>query len=261
MSESGWSVVPNWVVRGDTLDAFGKMSYIVLLNRANARGESWPSMATLCADVGASEKTVRARLQQLVDLGLLVVVPRKSQDGSDLPNLYRVQVWSESKAPSPTSVGGEHIQGGRDICYAPRGRFTTPPVVNLPGKVLPIEVQPNEVHVVAPQSDATATLIPDDWQPSQKHRDKAASLNLDVERETQRFTAHARRVRRRQKNWESAFTNWLRKAAEFAQQQHGSPPHRSRVDQNVAEFNRLYGGGEIDAGAGSLQALDTGIRA
>ncbi|MCS6570300.1 hypothetical protein NYQ35_15955 [Curtobacterium flaccumfaciens pv. flaccumfaciens] len=72
-------------------------------------------------------------------------------------------------------------------------------------------------------ADDGGTLIPDSWQPNQGHRDKAASLRLDVDREAQRFVEHAHRKVRRLRNWNTGFTNWLRKQAEFAQQRQGAP--------------------------------------
>lgn len=124
-----------------------------------------------------------------------------------------------------------------------------------------------EEQVVAQTATAVARpegdLIPEDWRPTQKQIDFAASLNLDVSREAQRFIEHARRVHRRQKNWNTAFTNWLRKGAELAQQRGTSPSvPRARVDQNLAEYQRLYGqNGDQHARARSLPAAHPGIGA
>lgn len=93
-----------------------------------------------------------------------------------------------------------------------------------------------------PLSDADAsdrgTLIPDDWRPNQTHIDKAASLHLDVKHEYQRFRASAEAKRRRLKNWNAGFTNWLRKAAEFNTQRQGrtpvTSPQRMSPDDMVA---------------------------
>lgn len=72
--------------------------------------------------------------------------------------------------------------------------------------------------------DEEGTLIPANWQPNQGHRDKAASLHLDVEQQAERFREHANRTVRRLRNWNAGFTNWLKKQAEFAQQRQGTPP-------------------------------------
>lgn len=81
-------------------------------------------------------------------------------------------------------------------------------------------------------SDADASdpgeLLPDDWRPTQQHIDKLNALHLDGQRTLERFTAHARRTNRRQKNWNTAFTNWIRKDAEYAQQQGRAATQPSR---------------------------------
>lgn len=54
--------------------------------------------------------------------------------------------------------------------------------------------------------------LPSDWQPNDKHRDLARTQRLDLEREAFRFRNHAQANDRRQRDWDSAFTNWLDKA-------------------------------------------------
>lgn len=84
-----------------------------------------------------------------------------------------------------------------------------------------------EQGIETPLSPADAddgTLIPDTWTPNQGHRDKAASLHLDVDWEATRFRDHAIRTMRRLKNWNTGYTNWLRKQAEYAQQRGARGP-------------------------------------
>ncbi|GAA1148074.1 hypothetical protein GCM10009651_36000 [Microbacterium natoriense] len=75
----------------------------------------------------------------------------------------------------------------------------------------------------ADASDRSGSLIPESWRPNQSHIDKAKSLHLDVKAEYQRFRSNAEQRQRRLKNWNTGFTNWLRKAAEFNQQRQGRP--------------------------------------
>ncbi|TLF33259.1 hypothetical protein [Microbacterium sp. 5K110] len=78
--------------------------------------------------------------------------------------------------------------------------------------------------LLSPDESVDGTLIPDEWRPNQSHIDKAAALHLDVRAEYQRFREHAVRKHRRLKNWNAGFTNWLRKQAEFRQEEQGSRP-------------------------------------
>jgi hypothetical protein len=113
---------------------------------------------------------------------------------------------------------------------------------------------------LSPDESDDGILIPDDWRPNQSHIDKAASLGLDVRREYQRFREHAVRTRRRLKNWNAGFTNWLRKGAELAQQRAGAPLTartfaQQKQDSNLALVAR-YQEEESRAQVGSREAAD-----
>lgn len=115
-----------------------------------------------------------------------------------------------------------------------------------------------EEPLLPDKSDNLGELIPNSWKPTQQHIDKALSLNLDPDREAARFQDHAQRTNRRLKNWNTGFTNWLRKSAEFNQQRNGSPvvqPRMSKAAQNAAAYRKEFG---VEH-AGSMAALDTGI--
>lgn len=101
-------------------------------------------------------------------------------------------------------------------------------------------------------SDPVGDLIPADWRPKQAHIDKATSLHLDVKAEYQRFRAHAERTQRRlkaDKGWNTGFTNWLRKAAEFNTQRQGRPAPSSRPSptDRIAAILAIGEQGEIEA--------------
>lgn len=105
-------------------------------------------------------------------------------------------------------------------------------------------------HLVSSADAEDRTLLPESWAPSQRHRDRAVSLGLDIDRSAYRFTEHARRTNRRQKNWHSAFSNWLTKDIEYRQQDrvHGgtsstpaAPRRMTAAEQNMARFQQKYG--------------------
>ena len=111
-------------------------------------------------------------------------------------------------------------------------------------------------------------LIPPDWKPSQRHRDKAASLHFDVDQEAAKFIAHANRENRRlkgTKGWEAGFTNWLKKQAEFAQKRSGSAPgaamptpRLTAAEQNLINFHQKYGD-QSHGSQGNGTALDSRV--
>ena len=115
-------------------------------------------------------------------------------------------------------------------------------------------------------ADDGGVLIPSDWAPKPRHRDKAKSLGLEADREAKRFVENAHQKVRRLKNWDTGFTNWLRKAAEFRQEQQASGrtapvtplKRQTAVEQNLAAYNQKYGG-PPDGSQGDARALGQGI--
>lgn len=109
----GWSIIPNWIARGERLDAFEKLVYLALLSRANEEGFAWPSMPTLAEDAGCSERTVQERLRRLSERGLVGIEKRFREDGSPTSNLYRVEVFRPRN--SRTTPPQELHQGGAGV--------------------------------------------------------------------------------------------------------------------------------------------------
>lgn len=135
------------------------------------------------------------------------------------------------------------------------------------GTVLNTPTRPDPTHIEEPkgssllpdESDNSGTLLPESWRPNQGHVDKAASLRLDVKREYQRFRANAEAKHRRQKNWNTAFTNWLRKGAEFNQQRQGQPAPTTfaqQRDANAISLVEQYAKEEAHAALGNGDAPD-----
>ena len=121
------------------------------------------------------------------------------------------------------------------------------------------EPKGSSLSLSSDESDNRGTLIPDEWRPNQKHIDKAASLRLDVKREYQRFRANAEAKHRRQRNWNAAFTNWLRKGAEFNQQRQGQPAPTTfaqQRDANAISLVEQYAKEEAHAALGNGDAPD-----
>ena len=56
------------------------------------------------------------------------------------------------------------------------------------------------------------TSIPDEWQPTEAHYERAKEKNLNVSEEAELFRNHALSVDRKAVRWNNAFTNWLIKA-------------------------------------------------
>lgn len=63
--------------------------FMAIAKHANKDGECWPSIATLCALTGYSDKHVRAKINRLVELGIIAKEPRVT-GGMKSVNVYRI---------------------------------------------------------------------------------------------------------------------------------------------------------------------------
>lgn len=82
--------------------------------------------------------------------------------------------------------------------------------------------------------------LEEDWRPNALHRELAKAKGVDIALEYERFRDHAVSVGRVCKDWDAAFRNWLRKAAEFAR--NGRPPAGSEASKI---FNENPGRGRV----------------
>ena len=67
-----------------------KVVYMYLRDRANTKGECWPGIKTIAADLKLSRSTVKRALTDLEHSGYLYKVSRHRDNGSYTSNLYRL---------------------------------------------------------------------------------------------------------------------------------------------------------------------------
>lgn len=102
-----FTIVPEWLLNmnpsGEAIIAYCRLGI-----HANKDGACWPSVKTLAAEMGITERSVQRRINELESLGAVLVSPRKRPDGSLTSNAYFVvradphtptkQEWLESVA-------------------------------------------------------------------------------------------------------------------------------------------------------------------
>lgn len=64
--------------------------YMYLRDRSNAKGECWPGIKTIAADLKLSRSTVKRALADLEHSGYLQKISRQRGNGSCTSNLYRL---------------------------------------------------------------------------------------------------------------------------------------------------------------------------
>ena len=90
-----------WAI-GQQLPTRDKFVLLMLANYAsNDEGECYPSINRLCSDTSMSRNTVIDAIKALEDMGALLVM-RRTQNGVNLPNVYRLNLtWRGSAAVAP----------------------------------------------------------------------------------------------------------------------------------------------------------------
>jgi len=205
--------------------------------------------------VGLGLRSVPVRVRKLQEVGLLIAEPGGFVARSWLKWNKSVQEYDKELSTDRA----RHAQKSGEV--DPISERNPTGVLTDSDAQSSTEQSSTEQNTSLSDADASnaGDLIPDGWGPNQKHVDLAASLGLDVRREEERFRHHANRIKRRLKNWNTGFTNWLKQGAVMAQQRQGAPvaARPAKADVNFAEYQRLYGGN--DGRAGSVPALDPGV--
>lgn len=188
---------------------------------------------------------VPALIRELLDVGLVQLVDTDQGEALWVPSFRNHQT---PKYPTPT----KYTVDGRSLTQyspSPGGKLRKSSPRTHPGEERRGEERGEIEEPLSPNESGDRVLIPDTWRPNQTHIDKAKSLHLDVKAEYQRFRANAERTQRRLKNWNTGFTNWLRKAAEFNQQRQGRPATtvRQSPTDRIAAILAIGEQGEIEA--------------
>ena len=87
-----WGRIPAWWLSHPDIDADGLAVLAALSTYANARGECWPSQATLATALKRSRSTVNRILGHLANASVIEIVSRKSANGGRLSSVYRLRL-------------------------------------------------------------------------------------------------------------------------------------------------------------------------
>lgn len=97
----------------------------------------------------------------------------------------------------------------------------------------------NKTAVVGVKTKARKTELPPDWHPTDSHQQKASSLHLDLDRETEKFRLHAEATGRKMVRWNAAFSTWLINADDFASPRRNGKPIQPANPQGFATPEEL----------------------
>ncbi|MDQ2105135.1 helix-turn-helix domain-containing protein [Azospirillum isscasi] len=201
-----WGRIPAWWLGHPDIDADGLAVLAALATYANARGECWPSQATLATALKRSRSTVNRILGQLAEAGVIGMEARRSASGGRLSCLYRLRL-----------VPGE---GPIPAAGAEEGRTRMPPVPPAAKDVAPADSPCAPVRQEQPESEQTpdshasrgpAQDVPDGWMPDAADRAWAEIrfAGVDLDRHAEGFRLRCRAHGYRYRDVGAAWKAWL----------------------------------------------------
>lgn len=120
------------------------------------------------------------------------------------------QVNSEFVRPDSEPESGVNPNGIRGLSVSVSESVSSPPQAPL--------ISDGSDPPARNRRKRRATKLSSDWIPTSEHVQRAHDLGLDLQREVEKFRAHAEANDRRQANWNGAFTQWLLHADEYRRQ-------------------------------------------
>ena len=216
--------------RAQSLPTSEKFVLFVMADYAREGDDvAFPSVGTLMADTGMSERTVQRARKALEKRGLIVKAPRYGQSGFRL--CFEVTIQGDGRKPVTVSVNPSQCH---PVTVSPQ-TDTVPP---LPDTVSPppnhhlTTIEPDSIPPAPQSKKSTAskrgTRLPDNWQPSSALIDYANERNLNPQRESEDFRDYwcsKPGAGGMKLDWAATFRTWCRRSADRQQQRFLSAPN------------------------------------
>ncbi|GAA3948142.1 helix-turn-helix domain-containing protein [Microbacterium soli] len=233
--------MPNWMIRDKRVPRNAVLVYASLASRSGLGGIH-PSQATIAAESGLSERTVRSMLRELEDFGVIQRMRRTTGSrgrGNRLPDGYTLHPNGRIDLAAD-SAGSNFQPEDEDVQPATEGHATGK---ELQGTLLievePVEVEPGEV---APRK--RGSRIPEPFMLTAEMRAWAAAEvpGLDVDAHTREFVDYWRAesgAKATKLDWLGTWRNWMRKAHRWSLPRQGRPSPDDRVRDGIDRGARL----------------------
>ncbi|MBP2292932.1 helix-turn-helix domain-containing protein [Azospirillum rugosum] len=198
-----WGRIPAWWLGHPDIDADGLAVLAALSTYANARGECWPSQATLATALKRSRSTVNRILGQLAEAKVIEMQPRRSASGGRLSCLYRLRLVPGDGVIASESAQREAVRP-RDTVVASADSPRSPVRQEQPDS----EQTPDSL----PTHEATpAQTVSADWTPSDDDLTWARSrfAGIDLGRHVEGFLLRCQAHGYRYRDAGAAWKAWL----------------------------------------------------
>lgn len=221
----------SWVLRSDIpTDSTETLVLLGLANHAQSDGTSaWPAQDVLAKYARTTSRTVRRKLSSLEESGLIRRGDQRIVEhirADHRPVVWDLLMNDRTLCPAVDDRTSASVREGARQDTSVRG---ISPTAGHPGSNdrTPVTERPdtgvlqtviNHQGTGGADGDsrprtskrrAPSTPIPDGWTPLDRHREKAATEFIDIEKEAEKFVSDALAKDKRFVNWDRAFDTWL----------------------------------------------------
>ena len=212
-----WGRIPAWWLGHPDIDADGLAVLAALATYANARGECWPSQATLATALKRSRSTVNRILGHLAEARVIEMEPRRSASGGRLSCLYRLRL-----VPGDGPIVAPPIAekaSGRAGAVQPRDTAEIPAVATADSPCAPVrqeqpgfEQTPDSLSAREREPEpGSAREVPADWMPGADDLTwaRARFAHIDLGQHVEGFLLRCRAHGYRYRDVGAAWRAWL----------------------------------------------------
>jgi DNA-binding transcriptional ArsR family regulator len=190
-------------------------------------GECFPSHKRLAELCEMTDRSVRLHLDQLAEAGLIEVVKRTRDNGSQTSNSYHLKMRTDDD--------------GRKIFPTPQENISTPPVQIFP-TLNPVNNnlvnEPEELRGAKAQKQRKPEMdLPEGWIPNDKNVQDAIDRGFsetEIENEADRFANFHSSKQNRFRDWDAAWRSWLARARQYRTNDRGKGGARSGMAEAFA---------------------------
>ena len=187
-------------------------------------------------ETGLSHNEQRTAAKKLCEKGILIVTEKRLEHKT----FYKID--NEKVNEILGDFASSMITSSRDIKSIPPELDivdvgTTTKSSSLDQEITTEITTKNTTNIIAdkPQQKKRACQIPDDFEPTDHHRDIAVNENINLDNEFVKFRDYCLANGKKYIDWDAAFNNWLRNAGKYQR----SNPNNKANFMTLAERNRL----------------------
>ena len=187
-------------------------------------------------ETGLSHNEQRTAVKKLCEKGVLIITEKRLEHKT----YYKID--NEKVNEILGDFASSMITSSRDIKSIPPELDivdvgTTTKSSSLDQEITTKNTTEITTNIIAakPQTQKRACQIPDDFEPTNHHRDIAISQNINLDNEFVKFRDYCLANGKKYIDWDAAFNNWLRNSYKY---QRASPNNKSNF-MTLSERNRL----------------------